>query len=493
VTLEARHAIAMAMFHAGRVDAGFELARESLAVCRKLVGPGDPLLAKALVGMAAAHGSRGSARDAEAPLREAVAIHRSHPDTAPLELAETVARLAEVCEKLRRLPEAAALAEEAIALARLSSGGEHAVTVSALLVLGMVRQAAGQAGEAVAAFREGLASALKIYGDANPWTARMREALALGLWDVGQHDEAFAEFERALVIRRRENGRGLCLCLNNVATLHMRRGDYRGAEAKYREAVEASTAIMGPHHHITAMAHANLGRCLGAVDDVQGATAAFATAASVYEAALGPDFATIDALTDLAQARLLAGDHDGALASQQHALELMAAAHPGDQPQTARLHEARGRLLAARGERREAMASLRESEAMYARLGQQHALARANVVQLIAEQLAAAGELREALASADAAVELVRSLPAAAEQELASALATAGDVRRLLRELPAAAAAYEAARDALIRLSADHPDLKGVLQPLAEVYAELGRDRDHAQAMQALDRFGQGR
>jgi hypothetical protein len=236
------------------------------------------------------------------------------------------------------------------------------------------------------------------------------------------------------------------------------------------------------------MAHANLGRCLGAVDDVQGAAAAFATAASVYEAALGPDFATIDALTDLAQARLLAGDHDGALASQQHALELMAAAHPGDQPQTARLHEARGRLLAARGERREAMASLRESEAMYARLGQQHALARANVVQLIAE-----GELREALASADAAVELVRSLPAAAEQELASALATAGDVRRLLRELPAAAAAYEAARDALIRLSADHPDLKGVLQPLAEVYAELGRDRDHAQALQALDRFGQGR
>jgi serine/threonine protein kinase len=492
-TLDARQQLAMVLYGSGQAEAGLELATRALAMRRKLAPDDHEGLARAHVTVAAGHGSLGRAAAAEAPLREALRLFRLAPGTPPLRIADTMARIAEVCTETGRTAEAEPLAEEAIAIAEADGRQDHSVTVATRYVLGRVRLSAGKAAQAVDALTQALAGGERIYAADDPWLAKVLEAHSLARWELGEHDGAFADIERALAIRRAEDGRGLPLCLNQLATFHLRRGDLDQAEAVYRENLQASERIMGASHQITAMVRANLGRCLAAAQDLAGAADEFAAAAAIYESAIGDHLATVQTMDDLARAKLGTGDLAGAEAAQARALAMMERAHPGDHVVTARLLDTRGRVRTGLRRTDEALDDLRRAVDMLARLGEAHDLERGRVLQPLAEALVAKGDLAAALEAIDQAVAVLRGLAVPDPHELATALAIEGDVHRRRRDLPAAVTAFEEARDLLLRLAPDHPDLESVLQPLLELHAELGDKEAHAAVLRSLERLGKGR
>jgi CHAT domain-containing protein len=109
--------------------------------------------------------------------------------------------------------------------------------------------------------------------------------------DTGDHAAAKLLVERALKIRRSidPGSPGVAECLNGLATILVRMGDYADAEPLYRNALAIWEAAWGPTHMKVGTAWNNYSALLYATGDYEGSLISKERALKIRIQALGPD------------------------------------------------------------------------------------------------------------------------------------------------------------------------------------------------------------
>lgn len=169
----------------------------------------------------------------EALARRRDLLGASHPDVA-----ESLERLADIRYSAREFETARALYEEALAIRRGHS--DPLVTAATLQGLARTLRELNLADSAAVPIREALAIRRRALGDGHYQTLWAWLDLAYVLRGQGRDDSAQVLYEH-LIPRLQQHGdsgaRLLPGALNNLAFIHMRKGEYGEAERFYRDAV----------------------------------------------------------------------------------------------------------------------------------------------------------------------------------------------------------------------------------------------------------------
>ena len=219
------------------VDAEAPL-RESLAIRRRLFGEDHPTVANSLDGLGELMQAKGDPVSAERIYRDAFAIRRrlfeeGHPD-----LAASLVNLGSVLHLQERNADAEPFLREALAIARPAFGEQHGLVLDALSYLGVVRAARNDLADADSQ----LSAALDIWqrrwpGVANSARARTMYELGLVRFEQGDTDAADTLIRQALTMRRATLPEGHPDIEENVITLDRIRaaqGAAREGEKLYR-------------------------------------------------------------------------------------------------------------------------------------------------------------------------------------------------------------------------------------------------------------------
>lgn len=157
--------------------------------------------------------------------------------------------------------EAEALVRQTIALRR--SGEESAALAASLDELARTLDAQGRYDEARQAGEEALSIRRRVLGPGHRDVADSLFVLAgIETYGTGDYDRAEALHREALAIRRDVLGprhAAVGESLNALAVVHLNQGDLAGAEALYTECLELYRAILGDEHPEVAMVMENLG------------------------------------------------------------------------------------------------------------------------------------------------------------------------------------------------------------------------------------------
>ena len=372
-------------------------------------------------------------------------------DAEARSLGDEPARLAALLQRARV---ESALGQHEVAERHLIEGGEAAhagghdrLTAEAaaflIFVAGEAR-AHYHAGEAWA--RIALASARRI-GDPRE-EASARNFYGVMLSSADRLDEARAELERALAIRRELLGAdhietsGSATSLGNVL---WKSGRLEEAVSLQRSSLASREAALGANHPALAIPLGNLGVALTSLGRDDEARVAWTRALALIRAnypANHPNIAVISA--NLAGLESAAGDH---AAARDHLLAAIAVAREalGEHPDTALMLQALAGAQIALGDLAGADAAIEEALAMTAHtVGDDHSNAAAIRVTL-AELRRAQGRGDEARAELARALALAERAFGPDHARVAEVLAAIADEAEARRDFPAAIAALERA------------------------------------------------
>jgi tetratricopeptide (TPR) repeat protein len=290
--------------------------------------------------------------------------------------------------------------------------------------------------------------------------------LAQTLYREGNFTEAADAYRKALKYRP-----GDPTTTNNLGLTLMQAGDFRGAEAMLRLAINAIEAAAGPEDPEVVFAWNNLGALLVAKGEPVSALEAFQRGLAIRQKTLGPDDPrTANSMNNVASALLLRGDAAGAAPLLKTAAAVFArqpppaaAARPAGAGST---RGAQGALVGSGVLGTPGIASVRLNEALLAgqqgRLDEARAIAgevlrtqvqtfgrrspeTANAYLIMGQLELAAGNGEAAAAHYDQAVAVIRELLGAEHPSLAEALAGVGDAAVMLRDPARAKTAYDRA------------------------------------------------
>ncbi len=321
----------------------------------------------------------GNLKDGESFLRQALELRKTKLGIDSVDYAESANDLALFCRDSVRLPEARALAEQAVAIRSRVLGARHPRVAESLNTLGSIHALLGEYEVAISRFEEARA-----IHESQPEPRDFSEEygtlcinLAGTYQRTGKYAKAEAIFEKGLAVLRRkpgvnhpaysaslvafaylqadlghysaaeklydESGRLLreqlgeqhpvyAAYLNNRAALYTALGALAVAEADYRKALELKRKIYGPDALTVGASLRNLARLVYGRNPEEGEKL-FKEAVDLYgRNPKPPSFDYASALLGLGQAQRKRGDIGGARETLQHASEVAAkglgAKHP---------------------------------------------------------------------------------------------------------------------------------------------------------------------
>mgnify|MGYP003582236474 FL=1 len=280
--------------------------------------------------------------------------------------------LAQVVLRNGDLDRAAALLAQAQAFWRTDPIRWRSRLVESRLLEAQVLKGRGQANDAVALLRLGLAERISLNGPEDHETGVFQNNLGVALFGLGHGDEARDAFRAAAAIWRKtglEETPDALNTLNNWGALELAGGRTGEAEPLLRQALALRRRLYGPSAATAALLN-NYGKLLLLSGRAAGALPLLSEAAT-----MGARFAGVGsmhhvaALSGVAEAQLKTGDTVRAEATAREALaaadERLGKGHPG----TASPRLALARVHAARGETRPALALLDETDAIAAAAG----------------------------------------------------------------------------------------------------------------------------
>jgi serine/threonine-protein kinase len=292
------------------------LAREALALRRRLLGERHPDYGASLNLLGWILHQRGQHRDAEPLLREAVAVRRQSPRLRE-DLSRSLNDLGVLYTADRRYAEAETVLAEALAIRRAARGDAHrtvGITANNLAAVYFYRQ--------------------------NFDAAVGMQALAL----ESLRQSVGPDHQRSVIAQ------------GNLAAFRARRGDLRGAEADYRDLLARQTRLQGRDHPVTGRMIFSLAGVLGdrglaeqSEPLLNEAEALYREATTVFESRLGASHIQVaQVLHRLAGFLLDRGRPRDALPPQRRAVAVLRAAsgesHSGTLEAVARLALIRWRL-----------------------------------------------------------------------------------------------------------------------------------------------------
>lgn len=246
--------------------------------------------------------------------------------------------LGEVALRLELFDDANVLVREALAIREQAFGAQSLEYARSLRALGQLAYDVGDFDAAETSFREALAihraEARSLHAD----IAGRANDLAATLRALGRIEEAEALHREALALRREAEDGSLPVAesLNNLAAVHIERGEFDTAIEVLREALSTRAAVLGDEHLLTLQTRSNLASTLWRAGERTEVLELMAAAERGYRA-LGGDGERELAVTlaNHATMQLALRDLDGAAASLDEALSLQRKRLGNDHPSLA--------------------------------------------------------------------------------------------------------------------------------------------------------------
>ena len=223
------------------------------------------------------------------------------PDAAPAPAAEREASLARAADLDRRVAElvtrakyadAEPLARESLLLRERAWGKDHLEVAASVARLADVLSGQGAFGAARPLLERALSIREQALDKDHPDVATALDALGALLQDLGLDAAAEPLVARALGIRERALGpdhADLAPCLDSLAGILYRRGAYADARARVERGLTIREKAMGPDHLAVAASLNNLALILEAEGRLADATRRIERSLSIRERVLGPD------------------------------------------------------------------------------------------------------------------------------------------------------------------------------------------------------------
>ena len=385
-----KNRLAAILYDAGNFRAAIPIAQEVLDTRRRLLGPKHRDVATALSNLGTMKMGNKEVAAAEPLLNEALAIRREVLPANDPDLAPVLNSLAFVLWEKGDLKGAEALLRESLAVNRTNYGNDHPEVATRLVNLSVLLMNQRQYDAAIPLAREAVAIRRKVLGNEHPQLAGAIDPLSTALWEVGQRDEVVALKREALAI----------------------------AQKGYGEA-----------HSDTGRQHNNLGVVLGDTGHFTEAAEQFKAAVESYRTAAGARHTPTRALTGLSEMLYRLRDYRGAETAARNALATIP--DPGNTQRPAVLVSL-GAALVAQGKVDEALAHLREANAIYDKTPtpRTRAWVKFEAKSLLGVALAKKGNLKEAEPLLIAGYEGMRALPWTPDFYLEGARLRADALRR---------------------------------------------------------------
>ena len=336
-----------------RPEDGLRWAEDARAMLTRRGG--EPRLsARLAAGLGAVYARSGRYQEAEAAVREAVALRDTGGAAAdPGELAAALTALGDVLRHAGRYAEAEASLRRAVALQVATLGPEHPAVATARNNLGNALSWQGKVDESLSQHELAAAIRARALGPEHPDVASSRTNLAVALLLQGRYAEAEAQLQRALAIRARAQGPAhpdLADPITDLGNVYFAQRRFAAAVVQYRRALAIDEAALGPEHPGTASARSNLGTALWRLGRLDEAEAELGVALATMQQALGEAHAEVGApLLSLGEVALARGQVSLARTRLAAALKIASegAWPPGE---LARVRFALARARAAEGE-----------------------------------------------------------------------------------------------------------------------------------------------
>jgi len=270
-------------------------------------------------------------RARERILAQAERVHRQYADSDHMR-ANLLDTLGQVCLRLDLFDDAESLMREALAIRKQAFGSRSMEYALSLRSLGQLKYQVGEYAEAARLLGEALPLHRSAESSTHADVAGLANDLAACLRNLGRGAEAETLHRESLALRRAKNDGTLPVAesLNNLAGVHLGRGEYELAITELREALAIRNAILGDGHLLTLQTLSNLAGALWRNAEIAEAREVMQRAETGYRA-LGEDgedgLGLV--LANLAAMQIADGDLGGAASSLEEALALQQK-HLGD-------------------------------------------------------------------------------------------------------------------------------------------------------------------
>ena len=281
-----------------------ELQLRALEISRRLDGAASESASERLLELGNTEVRLAKFEDAEAHLRESLAIRERLSPGQSGRLGPVIFGLANLMRNRGRYAEALDYYQRGLALENPSEplwirGNNRYNT-------GITLSQLGRYDEAEKSLDEALAMWTVVYGEGSGDVAKIELALATLDRKKLRFDAAEVRYLRVLETWRKINGpesTNVAFGLNNLGNLYLEQSDLGRSEERYRQSLAIFEKRLGPDHPHVAMAMANLGRCLVGQKRYDEAVPLLRRVAAIDERSSGPTSADYgwDLLT-LAQA-----------------------------------------------------------------------------------------------------------------------------------------------------------------------------------------------
>jgi tetratricopeptide (TPR) repeat protein len=340
------------------IDARFEAQRWQRLVPVRAKDSPELARAMGLTGRGLRLLAGGHSREAEKPLREAIAIFekvhgKKHPETA-----DRYTCLAKCLRDQGELEEALSLSRKALLIIEKSLGPEHPETASGHDNVAVCLHKLGKTVEALSLFRKVLLIREKSLGLGHPSTAESYSVVAACLHAQGKHAEALPLFRKALLILEKARGpndthtaRGYERMADCLKAL----GKYREALPPYRKALQIHAKALGLEHPDTATSYIQVAACLQDLGKSDEALPLYKTGLAIHEKVLGAEHRdTAASYHNVAACLHAQGKHAEALPLFRKTLVIIEKVRGQEHQETAASYDSVASCLKAQGKHAEA-------------------------------------------------------------------------------------------------------------------------------------------
>jgi len=274
-----------------RYDEAEAAIREALALTGRLLPSTHPVVLRASEALGHVLVERGNYEAAVAVFDDVVQ-RRTRGGSSPGELAGSLAELAGVHFYAGNLATSDSLNVRALASYQRLHGDRHPLVADMLINRGAVQHEQGDYRAAETYYRQALDNQRGWYGAEHPQVAATTTMLARSLLFQERLDEAAALLTDALVVRERVFGRlhpQVASTVNELGSIALRREQYDQAEAAYRRMQEIYRSAYGGQHYLMGIATSNLASVYSARGDYRAAERLFREAIEIYRSAQGAE------------------------------------------------------------------------------------------------------------------------------------------------------------------------------------------------------------
>jgi CHAT domain-containing protein/Tfp pilus assembly protein PilF len=238
--------------------------------------------------------------------------------------------------------------------------------------LGVVNEAAGEPGKAVALLQKALDMRRRLYGEENAEVARTRTRLGVAYNALGDEKRALAEHQQALATRRKLLGdqhRDVAESLGYVGLAYDDLGESRKAIGSFEKALTIWRKLYGEKHADVAITLSNLGACYGALGEHRKALDYFEQSLKIRRQLYGDRHTDVaDSLRSMGVAYVGLDDLDKALQCDEKALAIWHSLHGEIHTDVAMGLNSVGVVHHYRGEEAKALAAFQQALAIRRKL-----------------------------------------------------------------------------------------------------------------------------